>query len=352
MKDGKNTRLDYISLVNVISAISVVFLHSNGIFWQYSNSRWWITADIIESFFYFAVPCFFMITGATLLDYRNRYSTREFFNKRIKKTVIPFLFWGIVAFICSCIDAGSFDRLNNPISVIDDILNARILSIYWFFPAMFSVYLCIPLFSAVRDDLKNEVFTYLALAGFIINMLIPYVIKAFQLNMTCPINIGVAGGVLTYVLVGWLISKNTISLKKEIVIYCLSVVGFITQAYYTYVISSEAGEVLRDYKGYTNLPCIIYSIGVFVFLKKRVSRIMNNDKIKLIVNKMSGYTFGIYLIHWYILVFARDYIFRDFLSIPEQSILFRLGSPLIIIPVCCIILYFLKKIPVIKNVVP
>ncbi|MBR6402632.1 MAG: acyltransferase [Eubacterium sp.] len=352
MKNGKNIRLDYISLVNVISAVSVVILHTNGIFWQYSNRRWWITADIIESFFYYAVPCFFMITGATLLDYRNKYSTKEFFKKRIKKTVIPFLFWGIVAFVGTCISMGVSDRFHNPIYVIDDIINARIISIYWFFPALFSVYLCIPLFSAVRDDIKNEVFTYLALAGFIINSLIPFAIKAFQLDMVFPINIGVAAGVLLYVIVGWLISKNTISLKNEILIYCLSVVGFVIHAYYTYVISSEAGEVLRDYKGYTNLPCIIYSVGVFVFIKKRVSRIMNNEKIRILINKMSGYTFGLYLIHWYILVFVRDYIYRDLLSIPEQSILFRLGAPLIIIPVCLTILFILKRIPIIKNIVP
>ena len=76
-----NKKLEYISILNVISAFAVIMLHTNGCFWDFSYERYWFTANIIEPVMYFAVPVFFMITGATLLDYKDRYSTEEFFLK-------------------------------------------------------------------------------------------------------------------------------------------------------------------------------------------------------------------------------------------------------------------------------
>ncbi|XCB29844.1 hypothetical protein RQN30_11930 [Arcanobacterium hippocoleae] len=38
----------------------------------------WAAALAIETIFFFAVPIFFMLTGATLLRYRDRYDTQTF----------------------------------------------------------------------------------------------------------------------------------------------------------------------------------------------------------------------------------------------------------------------------------
>ena len=57
----------YISALNVLSCMAVVFLHTNCVFWDFKKENYWITANIIECIFYFAVPVFFMISGATLI---------------------------------------------------------------------------------------------------------------------------------------------------------------------------------------------------------------------------------------------------------------------------------------------
>lgn len=91
--------LNYLTLLSIISSFAVVSLHTNGIFWQFSAERYWFTANIIESIYYFAVPIFFMISGVNLLDYSKRYNTQQFFLKRINKTFIPFIFWSFVGLI-------------------------------------------------------------------------------------------------------------------------------------------------------------------------------------------------------------------------------------------------------------
>ena len=95
-----NHRTAYIDVLSVLAALAVVSLHTNGCFWQFSaTERYWKTANIIEGLCYFAVPIFFMINGATLIDYRSRYSTVEFFKKRVMKTVIPFISWSLIGIL-------------------------------------------------------------------------------------------------------------------------------------------------------------------------------------------------------------------------------------------------------------
>ena len=48
----------YIDVLIVFSCISVVLLHTNGIFWSHPSGILWISSNIIESAFYFAVPIF------------------------------------------------------------------------------------------------------------------------------------------------------------------------------------------------------------------------------------------------------------------------------------------------------
>lgn len=53
----------------------------------------------VEVICYWAVPIFFMLTGATLMNYRSKYDTKTFFGHRIKRTVIPFLFFSVFMYI-------------------------------------------------------------------------------------------------------------------------------------------------------------------------------------------------------------------------------------------------------------
>lgn len=94
-------RVDCISVLNVLSCFSVVVLHCNGIFWSRPDGRLWITSNFLETFFYFAVPVFFMVSGVTLLDYNKKYSTKTYFKKRFDKAVVPFFVWSVISFLYS-----------------------------------------------------------------------------------------------------------------------------------------------------------------------------------------------------------------------------------------------------------
>ena len=118
----------HIDILNVVSMAAVVTLHTNyaKCYDVMNSSGSWYLSCFIHSICSFAVPIFFMITGATLLDYGKRYDTKAFFKKRCSKTMIPFLFWSIAAFLFKLFYLHGIDISELSISyVADGILNSR-----------------------------------------------------------------------------------------------------------------------------------------------------------------------------------------------------------------------------------
>ena len=341
-------RIHYLSLASVISAFAVVMLHVNECFWNFSTERYWFTANIIESVMYFAVPVFFMISGATLIDYRKRYSTKEYLKKRISKTVLPFIIWSLIGIAYRVYRGWQTVRFDGEgiREIILSVINVKAVSIYWFFIALFSVYLCIPLFSAIKEELREEVFLFLIVVAFIFNSVLPFVASVFQIEYTQRVTVTVVSGYLLWVLLGYLIHKREISKPWRIGIYLFAIVGLLMHIVGTYMKSMAIGSVDSTYKGYLNVPCVLYSVGVFVFLKEIGQKIQNENLIK-ILNFLNSYTFAVYLIHWFVI---RELVKR--FSIEVNSIVYRLGAPFIIFVICIIIAWLLRKIPILKKIVP
>ena len=89
-----------------------------------------------------------MLSGATLMNYREKYNTKEFFLKRVKKVVIPFLFWAVVMFVWKI----STNQMNiNGFKEVSDWINAFFSSkeetTYYFMFVILGLYLTMPLLS-------------------------------------------------------------------------------------------------------------------------------------------------------------------------------------------------------------
>lgn len=224
----KMKKIEYIDFANVIAAIAVVFLHTNGCFWEFNKSRYWITANLIESVFIFAVPVFFMISSVTLMDYQKRYDTKTFLKKRFSKTVIPFLFWTFVGLVFDIVFLHTLKPSDLTLRVlVDGIINNQFVSIYWFFMPLFCIYLSIPLFASVEEEKRVELFKYLFLIGFIFNGTIPFLLSAFHIDMAWPLGINVVSGYVIFVVMGYLIHKIDFTLNQRCIIYILGLAGFL-----------------------------------------------------------------------------------------------------------------------------
>ena len=343
-------KIGYITLMSVFSAFSVVLTHTNRCFWQFSTDSYWLSATIIECLMSFCVPVFFMISGATLIDYRDRYSTKEYFVKRIKRAVIPYVIWCYIGLVYNIIMGYTRIEEITVGKIIKTVISCDSIDIYWFFPILFGVYLCIPLFAAVEKSLRQKLFSYLIVASLIINSVVPFIKMVFKLDFAWPLNVQVASSYLLYVLFGYVISHYETNIIIEIIIYVCGVIGVLAEIFGTYILSMDAGTIDVTYKGFENLPCILYSMAVFMFIKRVGPFIMKKGLAK-VINFLGSFTLGIYLTHWYVMEILEK-VGIKYIGLDTTSLTYRLGAPFVIIAICILIIWIIRKVPIIRNIVP
>ena len=355
-------KINYISFINVIAAFSVVLLHADGGFWHYEGNPFWPVANVIDAVFYFAVPIFFMLSGATLIDYRKRYSTKDYFKKRFSKTVIPFLFWSLFAMLWASrkvlwamITGAPNDGLKWTVgSVIDGIVNTKFLDIYWFFIPLFCIYLLIPLLAEIPENRRIKVFSYIIVISVILNYMIPFALslsgKYGGFSMEWPVKIYYGFEFMIYPLIGYVLHKQELKLKFRLIIYAAALAGMMTQLLGTYYDTKQIGITsYLLFKGYYHLPCLLYAAGVFLFLKNIALRI-KSEKVNHFFAYFQGYTFPLYLIHRYFLdVFAEN---LHYVHIEQYSLLYVIGATVLAVLLSILTTMLLRKIPVLRHIVP
>ena len=324
-------RVQYISLASVMSAIAVVFLHANECVGNFSFARYWFTANILHSIFIFAVPIFFMISGAMLLDFNKKYNLKTYFFKRVSKTLIPYVIWSIIGIFFQFYYLKSIQSINL-MFIINCLLKGCAIDAYWFFIPLFELYILFPLFVYFVDNKKYCLFFMglLLVVNSILNFFNVYIM-----------------GYAFFAVFGFYIHKYGVSNKIRYLFYLLAIFGFLTNTFCSYYISTVTGHLFRSYIHYTFIPAMFYPLGLFIFIKYNLVKIMKHEYVIKMVSFLEYYTFGIYLIHWYILK-----ILIKLFNININSIVYRLGSPFVVIIICIIIIKFLRNIPLIKKIVP
>lgn len=348
LSDSRGGVDETLTFIQVICAFAVITLHVNGQFWNFSSTeRYWLTANIIESLFYFAVPVFFMITGITLINYQDRYSINEYFKKRISKTFFPYIIWSFIGIIYLYV-RGSINIESITLKyIISGLLNGNIIGIYWFFPELFCIYLSLPLFAAVDKNKRKWVFEYLFVTAFIINILIPFIINVFEINIRWSYSVGSIAGYLIWIIAGVLLYYYPPGKNIKFIIVFLGIIGVLIHIIGTYRLSIAANSIVQTYKGYNNLPCFFYSLAVFIMLTEISNKVMKVQIINKLINFLGKYTFEFYLIHWYVMG-----ILGSILDIDTRSIVWRLGAPIIMEIIVIIITYILRCIPFVNKIVP
>ena len=342
----KNKKI-HITALSVFSCMAVICLHT-GSFWSFSKSLNWIASNAVESFFYFAVPAFLMISGATLIDYRKRYNTAEFFKKRISKTVIPFLFWSIFALFFNLLLWGRDSVSLNPLDIINSIINNRYIGMYYFFIILFSVYLSIPVFSLIPEEMRRKGFLYIIVTAFTVNSLLPFVLSLTngRINHNGNFSLYACAGHMILPIIGYYLENYELSKKSKAAIFAFGFIGFAVHFFGTWILSWKAGAIDQTFKGYVSVCCILYSSAIFLLFK-----LFPFERLpKFIVSAIeffSGQTFGIYLIH----IFLMQIVTYKLNFSPVNPIA-RLLYAFIMFVISGLIIKALQKIPFVKRIVP
>lgn len=335
-------RVVYFDVLNILAALSVVFMHCNGIVHTFTNTLAWKQALIVETCCYWAVPVFLMLSGANLMGYREKYSTEEFFKKRFMRTVLPFIVWSLISAAVLAI---------NPFEVgfkkfAEMLIYTKIQGVYWFFIPLFSIYLSMPVLSLLKDNRK--ILWYMVGGGLMFISIIPAVCRYLQIPWNSGLNIMIVPGYLLFPIIGYLFATTDFTKKQRVIIYTLGVFGAALRYVGTFVFSIRDGALNKTFwDGYEAYHSVFLACAVFTFFKysRTVEKIAASEKLTKLLKEMSACSFGIYLIHILVRIQLHKFITPNCWEA-------RILLPFAIYGLSLLIIYIIKKIPLLKKTVP
>lgn len=335
---------NYISILNVLACIGVVILHTFET--GYTSDANFVFEVLIRAIAYCAVPVFFMITGATLIDYRERYDTKTFFKKRLLKVIIPLIISSIIYFIINFFK-GKFSI--NDLSfkfVFEYFFLVKTNPIFWFFVVIIGIYLAIPVISLIPQETRRKAFLYIIIITFVFNQFLPDLLYHLNLNYNYDLKFPLTySGWISFIFIGYYIDKYEIVKKHRVIIYVLGIIGFLTMVVPTIFISYHKNESCSWFDEYYDAPCVLYSASVFLFFKSKINNNQIVTKIMPFFNFVAPTTLGIYVLHIAIRDFLRYFYTYSYFGM-------NLVLTLSILTICFIVVKIVQKIPGLRHIFP
>lgn len=339
-------------ILTILACLMVVFFHTNGIVYTYSDTISWKISVVERCIVYSAIPIFFMLTGAKLMDYRKRYSTKEYAIKRLQRVAIPFLFWNLFYLVFQRVTSpsASFHSVEELVSMF---LNAQFQNRYWFFFPLFAVYAAIPVISLVLQAENHRKYLWFAVgAAFGLNWVLQPALAILGIQYNAYLTMPVCGGYLAYVLFGYLISTEQWDRNKRVFLYLLAAASGVFAVVYTILASAKVGETVQYLFSYQFFPSALTGAAIFVFAKHLFDKpsvgeaFQRRQKLTKLIRTVSGCCMGVWLTHSLAITVAAKVF-----GLSESNYVFRFLLPPFLFAACAAGVWLVKKIPILKRIV-
>lgn len=325
--------------LTIIACLMVVFFHCNSEFYRFSETLSWRISVVERCIVYSAIPIFFMLTGAKLMEYRKRYSTKEFAQKRLSRIAIPFIFWNLFYILQSTL-LNSKLPFSSAKELISMFLNSEFQNRYWFFWPLFAIYASIPVLSLLlKVEGHRRCLWYIVICNFLLLWIIRPVCIVFGITYNSSIALPIAADYMMFPILGYLISTCETPRKYRIFLYISAVLSGILAVVYTVYNSSISGETVQTMVSYKFFPSALIGIALFTFIKHiEFKKIRSNERAVKLIRSVSECCMGVWLSHSLAMMLIR-YVTR----IDEASYIWRFIMPIVIFIVCTIGVKLVKK---------
>lgn len=347
----KSNRIPYFDYLRVFATFAVILLHTAAQNWRVPDVHTfeWQTLNIYDSFAFWGVPVFLMISGALFLQ-REKLNIKKLYSKNISRLAVAYFFW---SFVYAIIDPflNGFPFLIKSVPV-DTIISHFHL---WFVPVIIGLYICLPIIRKIVES--KEVARFFLILSFIfafvfgelktiVNDFTGGLIKEFAdsvFSLISSMRMDLVLGFAFYFILGYVLYRTDISVKQQKIIYALGFLSIILTIVLNILASFRKDVSTNAYGDNFTLSAAFVSSAIFVWFKYHIK---GTGKLDGIIIKLSKYSFGVYLVHMAVMNF--------FVKIGFHSLTF---NPIIAIPavfasvtvISFIISAILNKIPFLKN---
>ncbi|MDD3337958.1 MAG: acyltransferase family protein [Lachnospiraceae bacterium] len=342
-------RNTYMDVLTVISCFAVICLHTANYVWDFHVSSNWFFAMFIQAAFHWPVPVFIMLSAANLLNYRDKYTTKEFFKKRMLRTFVPFVIWSAIALVYTIfMQNWEYKGIRD---MIQAFMSGNIWSTYWYFYTLFPLYLMFPVLGKLFKAENKKILWYWFCLAFFFNAIIPNISYYTDIHLNGSLTPAITLGYLGYVVLGWLLANTKVKDKILVPVVIVAVLGAIGMFFGTYHVNLDhykPGEFDRSYLSYLGVATYAMAAAVFLVVKRIPwDRFIKAQWSRSLLVLLSRVSLGVYLVHYFVINF-----FKNHIPYSETSIRYMVLMPFVVYAVSVCIVIVVRKIPVVKHIFP
>ncbi len=268
---------------------------------------------------------------------------KNFILNRIKKIIIPLIFWSVIYYLYKNHFINIFFYKNIRSEMITFVQNASYYHLYFLY-YLIGLYVISPILRIfLQNASKVEILYYIAI-WFVGTVIYPTVQRFFGINFGIPLS--TVNGIVGYYILGYYFHNFELSKNMKICVILFGLIGLVSTIIGTYILTLYSNVPNEYFYEYLNISVILSAVMVFISGKN----INYSGSMNKFYSSISSYSFGIYLIHPIIM----EQLSSKF-GINYSFIHPIIGIPVSVICIFClsyICVFFMKKVPIVKNVVP
>lgn len=320
----RNLSLD---ILRILACLGVITIHTSGspIVHQMveSGSAWYIECMVLNGLVRWAVPVFAMLTGFFLLDPQKEIPIKRLFSKYLARIIVSLAFW-------SFFYAASLHKPFYPLGSQEGH--------FWYLEMLIGLYLCIPILRLVS---RNTVILNFTCCVWIVFMCYVFGGHFFALpvkldDILFPKFAGFC--LVAYWMKKYLADKNDHQ-KEAVVIYILGVAGLL----FTIIVGVRSQNPNTVFYSYEAPNVMVTAFALFLLFVRHP--LFPNFSDRGIIEECSRCTFGIYVIHLWVLIQVFFRLHRFILDPLPLTVICVCAS--FIIAFC--ITWLLRRIPYVNR---
>lgn len=310
----RETELD---ILRLLAALGVIFTHASGV--EMSTAFGKALLTFLTATVTWHVPVFVMLSGRFFLDPRRSVSPGKL-KKAILRLVIAFLFWNTLYQIYYIL-TGAYAGLS-----WKGIASQALVGGYhlWYLYMLVCLYAITPF---LRKIVENKRLTeYFLLLFFLFSFLTTYgcdlpLVGDTLSQILTKMNFHFALGYSGYYVLGYYLRRYPLSGRKEAGLYALGIGMVLFTGLATVWNTSRGADGEEWFSKYLMPNVILEGTALYNLFVHRVSRISFGEKTAGLLARLSGYSFGTYLIHALVLELLTLTKLLRFIPCPSLSLM-------------------------------
>ncbi len=285
-------RIYYLDSIKVFAIFAVVLIHaaSTPLYTLSPDEALFTYANLLDSFSRFAVPLFFMASGAVLLS--REYDIFEFYKKRLFRIIPVLLFWAAVYLLFRVFAKGEYITLQ---VALTSFFSGHIYYHLWFLHVIVILYLMAPFMRRLIVAMsEREAFLLLAV-WLIVAVVLPHIENVSGVKFAFSYReFGAYSG---YFVLGFYLSR--IHFSKPLAAALMFALSSFAIFYLTGVFSLQKEGFVGFFYDYSSPLVFIQGVSIFLFFKS-----FDGAKAFEHIAKLAPLVFGVYLVHPIVLEYS------------------------------------------------